>query len=71
MWGEGKDHALYKVVKFKNKKGGGFEAKSKMIINYKHSRTHTKGKHFFRPACEKVARDAQAIFNSQMKKLGM
>jgi hypothetical protein len=71
MWGEGNDRALYKVVKFKNRKGGGFEAESKMIINFRHSRTYTKGKHFFQPACEKAAKDGQRIFISEMAKLGM
>ena len=41
------------------------------IYNFKHKKTRTKARPFLRPACEEAARDMQAIFNAQMKKLGM
>lgn len=43
--------------------------KKDMVYNFHYSKTLTKAKPWLMPACEKVAKDAQKIFNSQMQKL--
>jgi hypothetical protein len=70
MWGSGRgSHALFRVTGFKNRAGGGFTAKSEMMINLRHKRTRTPAKRFFINTVEKSAGDVQKIFNSQMDKL--
>jgi hypothetical protein len=39
--------------------------------NFERQNTITRARPWFKPACEKVAKDGQNIFISQMKKLGM
>jgi hypothetical protein len=45
--------------------------KAEMYINKRYERTYTPAKHFFKSACDEVAKDREKIFNSQMKKLGL
>jgi hypothetical protein len=44
---------------------------TKMYVNRKFEKTYTNAKPWLAPACEKVAKDAQKIFNSQMRKIGL
>jgi hypothetical protein len=47
------------------------EFEMEQVYKFDQPVTHTQATPFFEPACEKVANDAQKIFNSQMKKLGI
>jgi hypothetical protein len=61
---------LFAVTKFvKNKRRVAF--KLKLIYQFDKSETTTKPEPWLLPASEKVGRMAQAIFNSQMKRIGL
>jgi hypothetical protein len=67
--GSDTERNLHWVKKFDPKAKKPFE--TKQVYNFSHYKTHTKARKWLEPACEKVSRDAQKIFNSEMKKLGM
>jgi hypothetical protein len=72
--GKGSERNLFRVKSWRTiGKGAHRTVKYGMeeFYNFQHRKTRTKARPWFNPACEKAARDAQKIFNSQMKKLGM
>jgi hypothetical protein len=74
MGGSGDNRNIFRVVSFKTVGTGRNRAvvfDTVQIYNFEHRKTMTKASPFLKPACEKVAKDAQKIFNSQMKKLGL
>jgi hypothetical protein len=70
LMGKRKYGNLYKVVSFQ-RTNGGVKFKTKMLYKLDKKKTRVKAEPWFKPACEKVSRDVQKIFISQMKKLGM
>lgn len=70
MGGKGNQRNLHIITSFK-KSGDNIKFKSKQIYSFTRKKTKTKSQPWLIPACEKVEKDSQAIFNSQMKKLGM
>jgi hypothetical protein len=74
MGGSGGERNLFDVTSFKPI-GKGQHRKVKFeteeVYNFERKKTRTQARPWFVPACEKVAKDGQKIFISQMKKLGM
>jgi hypothetical protein len=61
---------LFWVTSFK-RKDGNVKFRTRQVYSFDKKSTPTKAQPWLIPACEKVEKDSQAIFNSQMKKLGM
>jgi hypothetical protein len=74
MGGSGDERNLFDVVSF-TPVGKGQNRKVKFeteeVYNFERRETRTQARPWLLPACEKVAKDGQKIFISQMKKLGM
>jgi hypothetical protein len=74
LGGGGGQRNIFRVTDFKAI-GKDFHRKAEYAIeevyNFEYDATMTTARPWFFPACELVARDAQKIFNSEMKKLGM
>jgi hypothetical protein len=68
--GTGDNRNLHAVVSFK-KNSGKVEFETEQVYRFDLRKTKTKSQPWLIPACEKVEKDSQKIFNSQMKKLGM
>jgi hypothetical protein len=68
--GSGDQRNLHKVTWFE-KNGKSIAFKLQQVYSFEKDKTITTAKPWFKPACEKVARDTQKIFIGQMKKLGM
>jgi hypothetical protein len=74
MGGSGDERNLFEVVSFtpigkgKHRK---VEFELEEVYNFERKETRTQARPWLLPACEKVAKDGQKIFISQMKKLGM
>jgi hypothetical protein len=74
MGGSGGNRNLFYVTKFTavgNKDSRKAEFEHEEVYNFERQNMLTRARPWFRPACEKVAKDVDKIFISQMKKLGM
>jgi hypothetical protein len=69
--GENKDERNLHLVTDFHKSGDNVEFKTIQLYKFDKAETKTESRPFLKPACEKVEKDGQAIFNSQMKKQGM
>jgi hypothetical protein len=68
--GNEKQRNLHIVTDF-HKSGDDVEFKTIQLYKFDKAETKTDSRPFLKPACEKVEKDGQAIFNGQMKKQGM
>jgi hypothetical protein len=69
--GSKKERNLFAVKNFKKVDKNTAEFDMELIYKFDLPVTQTPKKPFLEPACEKVSKDAQKIFISQMTKLGM
>jgi hypothetical protein len=72
--GNGNNSNLFRVTSFTPVGEGAhrhIKFTTEMVYSFEHKSTYTKSRPWFIPACEKVAKDRNKIFESQMKKLGM
>jgi hypothetical protein len=74
MGGKGGERNLFRITSWKAVGKGRnreVEFETEEEYNFELKKTRTKARPWFNPACEKVSKDAEKIFTSQMKKLGM
>jgi hypothetical protein len=73
MGGSGGERNLFRVTSFKPM-GKGSERRVEFdieeVYNFERQKTITTASPWLAPACEDAGKQAQKIFNSQMKKLG-
>jgi hypothetical protein len=74
MGGNGGERNLHSATSFTttgNRKNHKVKFETDMVYSFQHKKIRTKSRPWFMPACEKVAKDCQKIFVSEMRKLGM
>ena len=74
MGGRGDQRNIFRINNFRfvgKGRNRSVEFDKKMIYNFSRKKTRTQPKPWLMPAAETVAKDAQKIFNSQCRKLGL